>query len=322
MSEHEPLDFWQPDGLVMKRMPSIPLWQHIPGIRGWAIRRRGRFERDRLAEAYRCFSRIVGLEGISEVRFEKSGCIFTVGDGSRFRLNPSKAAGWLYSVPFMGSFEKKETDYVRRIVKPGWVCVDVGACFGWYSILLSRAVGSTGQVHVFEPVRSNFECLADNVALNGATNILLNNVALGDQPGRLQLFLPAEGVSASFQPHSSTSKCTVLEADVITLDGYAQQAGLVQLDFLKADIEGAELLLLKGGRQTLQRFRPTLLLEIQASSTRLFGHEPEVVFNFLRTLGYSANYLDQDGTLVQVEMDQFNSLPDYNFVFVYTGRMA
>lgn len=306
----------------MRRETSVPLWKRIPGLRGWVIRRRGRSEKDRLAQAYRCFSQIVGLEGISEVRFEKSGCIFTMGDGCQFRLDPSKAAGWLYSVPSIGSFEKKETDYVRKIIKPGWVCVDVGGCFGWYSILLSRAVGPAGYVHVFEPVRSNFECLADNVALNGVTNIVLNNVALGDQPGRLRLFLPAEGVSASFQPHASTSKCTVLEADVMTLDSYTQQAGLARLDFLKADIEGAELLLLKGGRQTLQRFKPTLLLEIQAHSTRLFGHEPAVVFTFLKELGYSANYLAENGTLVSVEMDRLDSLPDYNFVFVHSGPIV
>lgn len=306
----------------MKSTPHVPLWQHIPGVRGWIIRRRGRFGKRRLAEAYRCFSEIVGLEGVSEVRFDRSGCVFTLGDGSQFRLDPSKAAGWLYSVPFIGSFEKKETDYVRKIVQPGWVCLDIGGCFGWYSILLSRAVGPSGQVHAFEPVRPNFECLADNVELNGATNILLNNVALGDRPGRLQLFLPIEGVSASFQPHSSMSKCTILEADVTTLDSYTEQAGFARLDFLKADIEGAELLLLKGGRQTLQRFKPTLLLEIQAHSTRLFGHEPAAVFNFLEDLGYSASYLDQDGTLVPVDMNRFDSLPDYNFVFVHPGSIV
>ena len=113
-----------------------------------------------------------------------------------------------------------------------------------------------------------------------------------------------------------------MEADVTTLDGYTEQAGFARLDFVKADIEGAELLLLKGGRQTLQRFKPTLLLEIQAHSTRLFGHEPAAVFNFLQDLGYSARYLAQDGTLVPVDMNRFDSLPDYNFVFVHPGPIV
>jgi len=303
-------------------MPHVPLWQHIPGVRGWIIRRKGRSGKHRLADAHQCFSEIVDLEGVAEVRFDISGCVFTLTDGSQFRLNLSKAAGWLYSVPFTGTFEKKETSYVRKIVQPGWVCLDVGACFGWYSVLLSRAVGERGQVHAFEPVRPNFECLADNITLNGSTNVRLNNVALGDRPGRLELFLPHEGVSASFQPHSSISKCTVLETDVTTLDSYTEQAGLIRLDFLKADIEGAELRLLKGGHKTLQRFKPTLLLEIQAHSTRLFGHEPTEVFNFLEDLGYSANYLAQDGTLTPVDMGRFDFLPDYNFVFVHSSPIA
>ena len=106
------------------------------------------------------------------------------------------------------------------------------------------------------------------------------------------------------------------------LDSYAEQIGFGRLDFLKADIEGAELLLLKGGRQTLQRFKPTLLLEIQSCSARLFGHEPAAMFDFLENLGYRAWYLTQDGTLVPVDINRFDSLPDYNFVFVHAGPVA
>jgi FkbM family methyltransferase len=265
---------------------------------------------------------MVGLEGISGIYFDRSGCVVTLQDGRRFRFDLSRAAGWLYSVPFTGTFERKETEYVRKIVQPGWVCVDVGACFGWYSVLLSQAVGACGQVHAFEPVKPNFECLTANVALNDATNVRTNNVALGDRPGRLQLYLPFDGVSASFRPHAAISKCSILETDVTTLDAYAQQAGLTRLDFLKADIEGGELLFLKGGRQTLERFKPTLLLEIQAHSTHLFGYEPEAVFNFLEELGYRASYLAQDGTLVPVGRNQSNSLPDHNFVFSPLGTVA
>ena len=299
----------------METLSSLKFLESIPGIRGWIIRGRGQLGKRRLAEAYRWFSQMANLEGISSVCFNQYGSVVTLSDGRRFHLDLSRAASWLYSVPFTGTFERKETEYVRQIVRPGWVCVDVGACFGWYSVLLGQAVGESGQVHAFEPVKPNFECLTENVALNEAGNVQINNLALSNRPGKLQLFLPLDGVSASIRPHASLSKCAVLESDVTTLDAYAEWARFTRLDFLKADIEGGELLFLEGGRKTLQQFKPILLLEIQAHSTRLFGHEPAVIFSFLQDLGYRGSYIAEDGSLVPIEMSRLNVLPDHNFVF-------
>ncbi len=276
--------------------------------RNWRSRRR-------LANAYRFFSRSAAQSSVEEIRFGEGGCTFLLRDGRRYRFDPSRAAGWLYSVPYSGTFEEKETEYVKSVVRPGWVCFDVGACFGWYTVLLSRSVGVGGRVYAFEPVKSNFECLRENVVLNGGDNVALSDVALGDQAGRITLYLPSGGVSASIRPHGSATKCEVMEATVTTLDEYVARTNLERLNFIKADVEGAELLLLKGGMKTLKRFRPGLMLEIQAHSTRLFGYEPAAVFTLLAGLGYQAHYIEANGKLVPYEPYRNAELPDYNFFF-------
>ncbi|NIN35661.1 MAG: hypothetical protein GTO60_11480, partial [Gammaproteobacteria bacterium] len=88
------------------------------------------------------------------------------------------------------------------------------------------------------------------------------------------------------------------------------------IDFIKADIEGAELLMLKGAKETLKRYHPILMLEIQSHSTKLFGYKPEDVFDFLHEIGYAGFYVTQQGNLeLCLPGKQYHHLPDYNFIF-------
>lgn len=294
----------------------------VPLIRGWIARLRVWRGRRRLLEAYRVFQRCAALDAIGEVRFGASGCVFTLRDGRRFIFEPSRAAGWLYSVPFSGTFERKETDYLQRNIAPGSVCLDVGACFGWYTVLLSQQAGERGVVHAFEPVGPNRECLEANLVLNDCRNVTVNAVALGERAGRVDMFLPHHGVSASLRPHGNSASCERIDAQATTLDAYVTAAGLMRLDFVKADIEGAELQLLKGGIGTLRKFRPVLMLEIQAHSTRLFGYEPAAVFALLAELGYAAHIVAPDGALAPYHGGGAAPLPDYNFIFTQAAARA
>jgi FkbM family methyltransferase len=298
---------------------SYPLWKKVPVLRGWITRFNAWLAKRRLLQAYQTFRQCAGHDGIGEVRFSRDGSTFLLNDGRRYLFDPSRAAGWLYSIPFSGTFEEKETEYLRTFVRPGWVCLDVGACFGWYTLLLSRLVGSGGRVHAFEPVRSNLGCLRENVALNKSENIVLNDVALGDKAGKVTLYLPKRGVSASLRQHGSKTGCETLETTVVTLNEYVNRSGLERLDFIKADIEGAELLLLNGGLETLKRFKPSLMLEIQAHSTRLFGYAPDAIFTLLADMGYQAYYVGPDAALIPYTPSGNSQLPDYNFIFQHKG---
>jgi hypothetical protein len=102
---------------------------------------------------------------------------------------------------------------------------------------------------------------------------------------------------------------------MITLDEYCRVNEVTKIDFIKADIEGAEWLLLKGGKKTIERDRPMLLLEIQEHSTRLFGHEPADVFGWLSEQGYTPYRVGENGTLQPVT-DPAGTLPDHNFIFI------
>lgn len=292
----------------------------IPFLRGLFARYRNHRQKNAQLSAYNHMMTCVGETPVSNINFNADGCVYTLNDDRKFLFDPSKSAGWLYSVPYSGVFEQKETEFVRRTVQAGWVCFDVGACFGWYSLLFNQRVGDTGQVHAFEPVPSNRECLITNLELNGATeNVKVNPFALGQERGATKIYVPNDGVSGSLQAHAKLKDCQVIEIEVSTLDSYVAKSSLQRLDFIKADIEGAEFLMLKGAESTLCMYRPTLMLEVQAHSTRLFGYEPQDIFQWLFSLGYKAYYVNAEYGLVECG-NQLNSLPDYNFVFKHEAQ--
>ena len=83
---------------------------------------------------------------------------------------------------------QEEKRFLERHIRPGMRVADIGANQGLYTLLISRIVGTGGHVHAFEPDASLFASLTRNCGQNGARNIELHNVALGQTPGTLKLY--------------------------------------------------------------------------------------------------------------------------------------
>jgi FkbM family methyltransferase len=297
----------------------IILLEKIPLLRGWLWRWRNMRAKHELLEWYQRIIELLAHTPILSISYEKNSCVYQLEDGRKFRFRPDKAAGWLYTIPYSGNFEVKETCYVKRTVERGWVCLDVGGCFGWYTLLFAELAGPDGLVHVFEPVPDNRECLVENIALNGCSNVTVHPYALGEKLALTTIYVPEGGVSGSLRAHGSAVNCKAIDVQVSTLDDFMQASSFKRLDFIKADIEGAELLMLKGGINVLMRFKPMLMLEVQARSTCLFGYDPKDLFRFMQELGYAIYWVDMNGSLKLFDESVASKalLPDYNFIFIH-----
>lgn len=273
-----------------------------------------RAEKVRL-EGFAAVSAMAGRGDVSEVVFRADGAELVLRDGRRFRYDPADRLERLYSIPVTGEFERKETEWVRRAVNPGDHCVDAGGSFGWYAVLLSQVTGPSGRVHVFEPIPRTVRVLEGNLQRNACKNVVVHAMALADVAGTMDVFVPDIGVSGSLRLHDYSKGYETFACPVRTLDEIAEHERWSRIDFIKADIEGAEFALLRGAERTLARWRPRLLLEIQSESTRRFGHEPVAVFRWLAERGYVACHVANDGKLLKVS-GQEAVLPDYNFVFI------
>lgn len=202
-------------------------------------------------------------------------------DGRRLFVNPH-ISPFFY---FLGEYEYAITKIISSVVLPNDICLDVGANIGWYTTLLQKRVGAEGQVHAFEPIPSVFEQLKRNVSLNvNNSNVCLNNVAVGDKEGRVVLYM----FSGLSDGHTSLSTLgrgdyRTVEGQMIMLDTYLQQKKIQQVNFVKVDIEGAELQLLNGATSIFkQKVPPIWMIEMALGTTKGFGYLPNDLMVFMR----------------------------------------
>jgi FkbM family methyltransferase len=167
-----------------------------------------------------------------------------------------------------GDAEPEVQEALAELVKPGQTVYDVGANIGFFTILCSRLVGPEGRVYAFEPIPQNLATLRHNVALNGLTNVTIVEKALSSSTGTAQMFvspwsafhsLDVEGATKQENHGPAAGEVTV---QTITLDEFLQGEGVCPPDLVKIDVEGAELIVVRGMSETLRTVKPLLLCEL------------------------------------------------------------
>jgi FkbM family methyltransferase len=206
-------------------------------------------------------------------------------DGRRFLVNAHDPNA--FNLMMLGAYDPRETTLVRRLVRPGDVCLDIGANDGWYTTLFAQLVGPAGRVHAFEPAPPTLEGLRATCGRNGfLSRVTLNDFGLSDRDETTQVYLPQHRGAASLRPDPA-ARGTPFACHVTTLDAYAARAGLETIRLVKCDVEGAELSVLKGAARVLDGPRPPLwLLELHRKTAERFGYHPADMLRFLTAKGY------------------------------------
>lgn len=200
-------------------------------------------------------------------------------------------------------WEPDETRFVLSHLDAGSCFVDIGANIGWFTVLAAHRVGAEGRVHAFEPRPDLFRRLTASVMANGfQMRCVLHNVALGDTEGEMNLasvpeelnpghsFLLREGDAASGVAASGVAVAAVrvCRLDDIDIDR--------RIDLVKIDVEGAEALALRGGRQRIARDKPFIVSEFFPHwLRRVSGVEPGAYLDLLRGTGYRIFELTAEG---------------------------
>ena len=154
---------------------------------------------------------------------------------------------------WMGWYESDKQQLIGKEVRPGSVFYDIGANVGFYSLLASGLVGS-GSVFAFEPSPRNIGFLRKHIELNRLRNVTVLETALGDKDDIMKF----ETESTGFAGHLSDNGEILVR--VTTLDALVGSGQIFPPDYVKMDIEGAELLALRGGEQTFRTYRPHIFL--------------------------------------------------------------
>lgn len=197
---------------------------------------------------------------------------------------------------FMGYYEPQETALVRHLLRPGMTFADVGANWGYFTLLGASIVGPAGRVVACEPHPSLYRSLEQNVALNNFTWAVPLRVAVADAEGETNL--------AGFEHGSTNRGVSRLSGEAVprapnyrvrtaSLSSILDAQGVGRVDLVKMDIEGAEAAALSVMDGELKRARyRSILLELHPVALREQGVDAKSLVEKLLGFGYRAWRLD------------------------------
>lgn len=201
---------------------------------------------------------------------------YTFAAGDRFMRAEFEAQG--------GSYQRAHLDRAMSHVKQFRTAIDGGAHVGTWAIPMAARFW---RVFAFEPSRDTFDALRQNLEAHGQTNVTEFHAALGERSGRARMTIddPAQVAAGNLGARHIAKGDDV---DVVPLDHLA----LVDVDFIKIDVEGYEPFALRGAKNTLVRCRPVVLFEDKWHWKR-YGLPAKAPHDFLLSLG--AREIDRVG---------------------------
>lgn len=204
-----------------------------------------------------------------------------IRDGIHWRLNPQNYTD--NSLFWLGVRDNWEIMHLKKIIEPGYVILDVGANFGYYSLVLASALNKKTHIMALEPDPGNFKRLMHHITLNNMEEIIkAHQLGVSDCVCETQM---------SKNPENSGHTMITLNGEIknvhlTTLDIFCSENIKNRFDLLMLDVEGFEEHALIGAKKTLAKFKPIIFVELFTPMMKAQGSTPEKVRHFLIDAGY------------------------------------
>lgn len=225
----------------------------------------------------------IGLE--MSGRFRRAGCYWELELGE----------GVDFAIYLLGRFEPFLVRAYQKLIKPGEVVFDIGANIGAHSLIFGKIVGPEGRVVAFEPTQFAFAKLMRNLSLNEDLQEIISPVQmmLAESPqASLQSSIysswPLFSNGRTVHPLHAGRAEEATGAAVASVDSFVADSGLQRLDWMKIDVDGNELTVLKGASDTLRVFRPRILMELAPDCHD--ENDQDDAFNEMVSLLWEARY--------------------------------
>jgi len=192
---------------------------------------------------------------------------------------------------FSRRFEPHVRNLYCSLLKEGMIVADVGASTGYYTLLASKIVGSTGSVLSFEPEPHRFRELVDNVRINKCNNVKPFKLAVSDKEGETEFEqVNALGSGCVVKAKKNAKKRTRVKTT--TLDSFK-----IGVDLVKIDVEGAELEVLKGMKKILAKGKVKIICEVHPKKPSSLGYSTKEIEDLLRQYNYDVYLIGEKGLI-------------------------
>ncbi len=257
---------------------------------------------------------------IAEISITSEQIVMTIKEsGIKIFCEPTDKRNIPIEILNLGAFEKDEFEMMKRLVREDFTVWDIGANVGWYSINLAKLFPQA-RLLAFEPIPSTYQQLLKNIALNQISNIKTYNFGFSNKADTLTFyFYPECSGNASSANLSGRDSVRTLSCPVKTVDAFAVESGY-KVDFIKCDVEGAELFVFQGGIKTIEQQRPIIFTEMLRKWSAKFNYHPNQIIELLTKIGYRCFVL-QGNKLIDFHLMDENTA-ETNFFFLHPSKHA
>ncbi len=216
------------------------------------------------------------------------------GINTEFSTEDEYSNSWFYPRYAGGQIhERSVTEMLIKSLDGSKCFVDIGTNLGWYTCLACTHMPN-GTIYGFEMDDLTFSLLKKNIAINNCNNVEVHNMAVSDSAGEVSYEREINRPNPSFSMNTSAtdkSSGRFVSINSIALDDFLESKEL-NPDVVKIDVEGAEMLVLKGMIQTIKQFKPTLFLEIHPQNILNFKTSTSEIISFLLENNYNVFEID------------------------------
>lgn len=264
------------------------------------------------------YSEFLKDTNISAIEISDDKVIMTFRDsGVKFlTVKNDKRLASLDTLNF-GTYETEELGMQIALMENGQNIFDIGGNFGWYAVHVAKKFPRS-KVFSFEPIPSTFKFLNDNVSLNQLPNVKTYNYGLSDEEGKFKFYFDPElSVNASLANVSDKVNIQSVECTVKKLDNIPELKDM-KIDFMKCDVEGAELPAFKGAQNSIRKNLPIIFTEMLRKWTSKFNYSPNDIIEFLSNFGYSC-FTSEKGRLKNFEKVTEETI-ETNYFFLHREK--
>lgn len=214
-----------------------------------------------------------------------------------------------------GSYEESDFNMILNLITDKDCVLDIGANIGWFSINVGK-IKTNCKIMSFEPIPKTFDYLKRNIELNNASNVQINNFGFSNEEKEISFYYNPEG-SGNASSANLSGKPIVQEitCQVKKLDDFID-SNKVKVDFIKCDVEGAELLVMQGGLQTIKTQKPIIFTELLRKWASHFNYHPNEVIELFGNLGYRCFTAKNEKLIAFGKMD--DTTVETNFFFLHS----
>lgn len=217
------------------------------------------------------------------------------------------------------SYEEEELMIQYKLIQVDDTIIDIGGNYGWYCLHLAKKFPNS-KVYTFEPIPNTYDNLKFNINLNQVNNIIPINSGLSDNVGKFTFFCdPNLTVNASLNNVNDNPNAIKIVCNVDVLDNFVKKNDIKKIDFIKCDIEGAEIFALKGAVNILQEQKPKLFVEMLRKWTKKFEYHPNEIIELLKKNGYCC-FVITKGCLLKEVFEITENTIETNFVFLHNEK--